>query len=810
MSLGGWLLLEPGPSKELFARFKGPDGREVTCEWDLMTSMRQQGAISALWEHRERYLTLEDFRRIRAMGLNAVRVPFGYWAVVGASSPSPGAMVDPYEGPALEYLDRAVNWAEECGLQVLLDLHGCPGGESGEAPCGRHQPRPGSRWHWTHWRFAETLKVLRVVAERYRGRPAVRGLAVCNEPSPEVPLEVLCHFYDRATATIREAGMSDDRVTVVLPAFQRSVDDLAQAWEKRSEGKHQNTCFEVHWYHCFENEWHGRTFAQHLRAVQEHTEVLHRYPVVVGEWSLALGFGAQPGKLSKDEMRALFAHAQLAAYQEASHGWFFWTWNDQHGIDWDWRRSYQEGYLPLSEALHPLPELPPKGEDERLEAVFDAPASDPRVRLGDTVYLRAFNGRYLDVEGSEVRARYGDRGKWQQFVLCPLEGSALCSSGALGLRSGDVACLLAHNGRYLQVVDNRVKASARLADHRCALVVHMEASASEEVRHRSVIFLQSRETSKVLAPNESEAVSREEVVARWEHFGLWQRLVVEKPLSSVVTPRRPRRRASFPGFSPAPRKSEEGGGAFADQRSRNSLGSAPSGQNIRHRRSTPGRPEAAAAAAHAAGTPIAATPARRRRSSTTALPDKIAPGTPRAGAAGGSQAGGASRGRRSSNSVPASARYAPGVVVAGGSQTRRRRSSTGAVASSAPGTVAAVGNQPRRQRSIAMAAVAAPSTPRAAKPGGSRPCRRRSSTGTAAAPPSRTPGVAAPSSSQACRRRRTSVGSMPTPSTPAATPGITPGKRQRSVAATPAEVAAMATPARRRRGGVREELLNTR
>ena len=37
----------------------------------------------------------------------------------------------------------------------------------------------------------------------------------------------------------------------------------------------------------------------------------------------------------------------------------------------------------------------------------------PEERVqGDTVYLRAFNGRYLDVEASQVRARYSDRGKW--------------------------------------------------------------------------------------------------------------------------------------------------------------------------------------------------------------------------------------------------------------------------------------------------------------------------------------------------------------------------------------------------------------
>lgn len=628
VSLGGWLLMEPGPSKDLFRRFPGPDGQEARCEWELMENLRgKEDGLNALREHRETYIGLEDFHRIRSMGLNAVRIPFGYWIVRGPIEVGPQHVPDPYEGPALEYLDRAVDWAEQCGLQVLLDLHGCPGGESGEAPSGRRQRLPGSKWQWRRWRFSETLRVLRTVAERYRDRAAVTGMAVCNEPSPEVPVDVLCRFYDRAVAEIRGAGMDAERVSVVLPVFQRSMEGFMRQWEEQLDGRqHENVCFEVHWYHCFENEWHGRTFAQHLRAVQEHTAELRRYPMVVGEWSLALGSGAQPGKVSKDDMRALFAHAQLAAYQEASHGWFFWTWNDQHGIDWDWRQSFEGGYLPLNTDLHRLPELPPisksDGEaahDDPLETMFDAPACDPRVRMGDTVYLRAFNGRYLDVEGAEVRARYGDRGRWQQFVLSPCEDPSAAVEPA-SLQSGDVACLLAHNGRYLGVNGDQLEATERKTAAHCAFTVHVEASP--EVRHRSAVFLQSLTTSKVLAPNESDVHARDQIVARWSDFGPWQRLIVEKPLSTICTPRRPRRRSSFPGLpSPAPRKSLEGGTPLRRRSSTGGGASTP----LRRRSSTSGssedappRPRRSSSAGAAPAQHECATPVRRRRSSVGA------------------------------------------------------------------------------------------------------------------------------------------------------------------------------------------------
>eukprot|EP00913_Durusdinium_trenchii_P004018 g3721.t1 len=95
-------------------------------------------------------------RNIVQCGLNAVRLPFGYWVVQ-----EPGAG-EAYEGPCLEALDRAVALIEDVGaLQLLLDLHGCPGGESGDRPCGRHD----SSWSWERWRTDEVRDETRRTVE---------------------------------------------------------------------------------------------------------------------------------------------------------------------------------------------------------------------------------------------------------------------------------------------------------------------------------------------------------------------------------------------------------------------------------------------------------------------------------------------------------------------------------------------------------------------------------------------------------------------------------------------------------------------
>lgn len=49
----------------------------------------------------------DDFVQIKALGLNSVRLPFGYWIVTAPMKNTP------YQGPALHYIDKALDWADE-------------------------------------------------------------------------------------------------------------------------------------------------------------------------------------------------------------------------------------------------------------------------------------------------------------------------------------------------------------------------------------------------------------------------------------------------------------------------------------------------------------------------------------------------------------------------------------------------------------------------------------------------------------------------------------------------------------------------
>lgn len=539
VSLGGWLLLEPGPSYPLFEQHLNPENEEqARCEWDIMKILRstrgKREAAEVIQRHRETHITKADFERIRSCGLNAVRLPFGYWVVLG---PSPG---EPYVGPGLEYIDRAVGWAEECGLQVVLDLHGCPGGESGEAPCGRRQ-RPEGTWHWKHWRFAQSLEALKVIALRYKAHKCVTGVEVCNEPSNTVPLAQLCRYYYRAADTIRGAGMSASQVAVVLPIFQRPEDIVVKKWHAMTGGRHKNVCFDVHCYHCFENEFNGKTLAQQLRAVHDNAQMLRNYSMVVGEWSLALGCATWStcGQMTEHEVYRLVGRAQVEAFKEASHGSFFWNWTENDSVEWNFQVAFQQGLL--SGPSLQLPHWEGFGEDPLEEKLHPSPP-EPRVLHGDVIYLRVFHGRYVDVEGRQVSARWPDKGRWQELTFC-LPVNCATKSQAAGkreVRGGDTVRLRTRSGRYLSVGHGVVSALAprEASAVSTEFVVHAEGSAT--LKHRGLVYLEHRASGLLLDADEDE----EGIYARWDDRGPWQQFAVEKaPPPGELAPVTPKKQS---------------------------------------------------------------------------------------------------------------------------------------------------------------------------------------------------------------------------------------------------------------------------
>jgi aryl-phospho-beta-D-glucosidase BglC (GH1 family) len=160
------------------------------------------GDVSAaeFWrEWRERYITHEDIRRLRALGFNSLRIPLNWRLFVSENAPFEMA------GPGWALLDRAIAWCREEKLYVILDLHGAPGGQTGaNIDDSRGRPLlfddPAAQ--------QLTIDLWKALAARYRDETWVLGYDLLNEPIADYhdtkrlnPL--LGEFYRRLVPAIR-------------------------------------------------------------------------------------------------------------------------------------------------------------------------------------------------------------------------------------------------------------------------------------------------------------------------------------------------------------------------------------------------------------------------------------------------------------------------------------------------------------------------------------------------------------------------------------------------------------------------------
>ncbi len=115
VNLGNWLVLEKWMSPALF------EGTTAEDEYYLPRQLSKEVYEARIKVHRAEYISERDFVAIKAMGMEAVRIPVPYF-IFGDREPFIGCV---------EELDKAFNWAEKYGLQILIDLHTAPEGQNG-------------------------------------------------------------------------------------------------------------------------------------------------------------------------------------------------------------------------------------------------------------------------------------------------------------------------------------------------------------------------------------------------------------------------------------------------------------------------------------------------------------------------------------------------------------------------------------------------------------------------------------------------------------------------------------------------------
>lgn len=384
VNLGNWLVLEKWMSPALF------EGTTAEDEFYLPRQLSKEVYEARIKIHRSEYITERDFVRIKAMGMEAVRIPVPYF-VFGDREPFLGC---------IEELDKAFNWAERYGLQILIDLHTAPMGQNGfdnGGICGVCK--------WQHYpeEVEFVLSVLERLAKRYGTRKGLWGIEVLNEPITErawklmnvperypavdkemakgsgpISMEFLRAFYCKAYERIRNY-LPLEKYVVIHDGFELT------AWKDfMQEERYKNVVLDTHQYLMMaESDGCGQNLQAYLEYIKEHyekqmEEMQNYFPVICGEWclfnSLACGCDTRGGQSvlngvegnseealtdkEKKEIYRAVGKAQLDAWEKGS-GYFYWSYklltdtvNESGWIgwdSWDFGRCADFGWFPFEE-----------------------------------------------------------------------------------------------------------------------------------------------------------------------------------------------------------------------------------------------------------------------------------------------------------------------------------------------------------------------------------------------------------------------------------------------------------------------------
>lgn len=160
---------------------------------------------------KDNYVTRRDIEFIASTGANTIRLPFNYKSFTDEDYMGITGRQDGFQR-----VDSLIGWCRDNHLYLILDMHDCPGGQTGDNIDNSY----GYPWLFESEADQQQFcDIWREIAERYKDEPVILGYELMNEPiatyfkEQEQALNALLEpLYKRAVAEIRKA----DRNHIIL------------------------------------------------------------------------------------------------------------------------------------------------------------------------------------------------------------------------------------------------------------------------------------------------------------------------------------------------------------------------------------------------------------------------------------------------------------------------------------------------------------------------------------------------------------------------------------------------------------------
>lgn len=302
-------------------------------EYQLTNGYGSDEAPKIMMNHWSTYIVKDDFRFMSQHGLNAVRIPVGWWIKYDPVPPKP------FVGGSLQALDNAFTWALNNNMKVILDLHAVPGSQNGN----HHSGTRDGFIEWDDSKIVETVSVIEFLAQRYCDHPSLGAIELMNEPvAPGVHLDTLIKYYQAGYDAVR---------TYTASAFVILSNRLGEANSTEllpfATGL-SNSVIDVHYYNRYSDQFKSMNGKQNANYIyQKRSKQLQEMTrdggpsIFVGEWTADLYINDS----SKEDYRR-FAKAQIQVYGKATFGWAYWSYKCEQKY-WSFKWMIENDFMHL-------------------------------------------------------------------------------------------------------------------------------------------------------------------------------------------------------------------------------------------------------------------------------------------------------------------------------------------------------------------------------------------------------------------------------------------------------------------------------
>lgn len=227
-NLGNWLLHEFWMMNQS-SNTVATDQCTLEATFDERFGFEERERLMDLF--RDNWISDRDWDIMQSFGINTIRLPFIWNLIEDELNPNN------LREDAWQYLDLAIEKAEERGMYIILDLHGAVGAQG----WNDHAGCAGKNEYWSTTEYQErTAWLWQEIAQRYKFNGTVAAYGLLNEPwgtnQNSMATEIL-KLHD----AVREV---DENKIVLLHGHHEGID----AFGHPDDFGGTNVAFEMHFY----------------------------------------------------------------------------------------------------------------------------------------------------------------------------------------------------------------------------------------------------------------------------------------------------------------------------------------------------------------------------------------------------------------------------------------------------------------------------------------------------------------------------------------------------------------------------------